>query len=134
MTIRLFSEMRNLEEDLRGRKHSVELLDLDFEGSRVEVVEEPETAAAGSLSFLGTVVLPRRIRLVSIPVRGNPDLLRYAPPGGALLQPLEGILEEGILVVKWMEGDPAPLFAYLKDQQGKLNRIVEEHNKRGLLL
>lgn len=112
----------------------MEALQLDLAATRVEVIEEMEPASVGALPFLGSIAMPRTVRFVSIPAGGNAELLLYAPLDGPLLEPLEGVLEEGVLTVKWHMEDVSPLLAYLKDQQELLNRMVERHNQSGVIL
>ena len=119
---------------LKGRKRPVELLSLDFGETRVEAVEETEPFAPSSLSFLGNVSVPRPVLFVSVRVRGNLELLFYAPEDGGLLHPLDGFLEEGYLTVRWTGDGEGVLLGLLKDLSDSVNREVEAYNRKGMIL
>ena len=101
-------------------------LELDFGHTRISWVEEESPVTPDSMSFLGSLHIPRKIALIEVPVRGNRELLFHSPAKGYLLKCLDAILEGDTLTIRYANEDPAVLLAYLRSLQDEINREAAE--------
>lgn len=104
-------------------------LNLDFDRAKVSWIEEESPVAPDSMSFLGSLHIPRKIALIEIPAGGNLDLLFHSPEKGYLLKCLDAILEGSTLTIRYANDDPEILLSYLKELQGEINREAASYNR-----
>lgn len=128
MIFKLFQEKGNIRKYLSHRSGMIDFLSLDFDAAIVDEVEEILPGMQSGLSFLGNISIPTKVVILSIPVRGDVNLLFYSPTKGYLLRCFDGIFEDSQLIISTTGDDSTYLLNYLHEFQEQMNKEVMEHN------
>ena len=128
MIFKLFQENGNIRKYLSHRSGMIDSLSLDFDAAIVDEVEEIIPGMQSGLSFLGSISIPTKVVILSIPVRGDVNLLFYSPTKGYLLRCFDGIFEDSQLIIRTTGDDSTYLLNYLHELQEQINKEVMEHN------
>lgn len=129
MIFKLFQEKGNIRKYFGHRSGMIDALFLDFEAAIVEEVEEVLPGLQSGLSFLGSISIPTKVIILSLPIRGDVNLLFYSPTKGYLLRCFDGILDDNQLIIRTTGDDSAYLMNYLRELQELINKEVKEHNE-----
>jgi len=128
MIFKLFQEKGNIRKYLSHRSGMIDSLSLDFDAAIVDEVEEILPGMQSGLSFLGSISIPTKVVILSIPVSGDVNLLFYSPTKGYLLRCFDGIVEDSQLIIRTTGDDSTYLLNYLHELQEQINKEVMEHN------